>query len=324
MLHPALVVLWMGLSGLAFAPGAVLAQTEALAERDRATLARLTEQDQRYDRWEAEYEAALAALRVAESLSEAALDSVTTARQSGDQQAYDRASESQYLLSQDWTRADRRVQQVSDSLRAARSEYLAAMDERLTVLLELQESALTRADVERYDVLIEDLGNRYRELEDSSDILTPQPLVMQGVLAYSPRDTPSRLRNKIEIADRRIGQVEEGIEEADERISGIEQRIRTQRQQENFRTTLGRFDDTRVPVGPPGQSRSQGDQAVSDTTGVRTVPESLADQLEGWQTLRGQLEAMLEGLKALREELESHLGAEPMRRPAGQDGGRTP
>ena len=304
--------------GLLAAPGAAAGQTgPTLAERDRATLARLTEEDQRYGRWEQEYEAALAAMRVSESQMETALDSVAVARQSGDQQAFNRASENQYLLSQDLTRADRRVQQVSDSLSAARSDYLAAMDARLTVLLELQESALTRGDADRYDILIRDLGNRYRELEDSSDILTPQPLVMQGVLAYSPRDTPSRLRNKIEIADRRITQVEAGIAEADERINGIEQRIRLQRQQENFRTSLGRFDDTRVPVGPPGQSRSQGNQAVSDTTGVRTVPESLAEQLEGWQRLRGQLEAMLERLTALREELQSHLGAEPVRRPAG-------
>jgi DNA repair exonuclease SbcCD ATPase subunit len=319
VLHPALVVLWMAAAGLALGAGEMAAQDPNLAQQDQSTLTLLNDQELRHRAAVLAYEQALAARLVVEAQWEAALDSVQMARQSGDQDAYDRASERHMLLARDLTRMDRRVQQVSDSLEAVRSDYLEAMDARLGVLLELQESALTRADGERFGVLIDDLGNQYRELEASSDVLTPRPLVMQGVLAYSPRDTPSRLRNKIEIADRRIDQVQAGIEEAEGRIEGIEQRIRLERQQENFRTTLGRFDDTRVPVGPPGQSRSQGQQAVSDSTGVRTAPETLDEQLEGWRTLRGQLESMLQRLEAVRDELESHLGESlpAARRPAG-------
>lgn len=295
--HPALVVLCL----------AVLMPAPTPAQDD-PTLAALARQELRYQAAQDAYEAALTARLVVESDWEAALDSVQAARRASDQGAYDRASERHMLLARDLQRMDRRVQQASDSLAFARSDYLHAMDARLSVLLERQDSAVTRAEVERYDALIADLGNQYRELEASSDILTPRPLLPQGVLTYNPRDTPSRLRNKIEIATRRIDDVQARIEEADDRIEGIEQRIRLRRQQENFRSTLGRFDDTSVPVGPPGQSRSQGQQAVSDSTGVRTGPETLEDQLDGWRALRTQLETMLEGLQRVRNELSSHLG----------------
>ena len=294
----------MSVLGSGIAPQPVHAQADP-------TLSRLVDQELRYRAAQTAYEAALAARLVVEADWEAALDSVQAARQSADQEAYDRASERHMLLARDLTRLDRRVQQASDSLNAVRLDYLEAMDDRLGVLLELQDTASTLAEAERYGVLIDDLGNQYRELEASSDILTPQPLVPRGVLTYNPRDTPSRLRNKIEVADRQIELVQARIQEADDRIQGIEQRIRLQRQQENFRSTLGRFDDTRVPVGPPGESRSQGEQAVSDSTGVRTAPQTLADQLEGWQELRSQLETMLERLIEVRDELESHLGASP-------------
>jgi FtsZ-binding cell division protein ZapB len=303
----------VGLSGV-FVPSAASAQADT-------SLAELNAQELRYRAAQIAYDAALAARLVVEADWEAALDSVQAARQATDQEAYDRASERHMLLARDLTRMDRRVQQASDSLGAVRSDYLQAMDVRLGVLLELQDSAATRIEAERYEALIEDLGNQYRELEASSDILTPRPLVPQGVLAYNPRDTPSRLRNKIEVATRRIELVQAGIDEADDRIESIQQRIRLQRQQENFRSTLGRFDDTSVPVGPPGQSRSQGEQAVSDSTGVRTAPETLEDQLEGWQTLRSQLESLLTQFMEVRDELQSHLGASgSSRRLPGVDG----
>jgi hypothetical protein len=296
---PALVVLCVGVF---FAPNPVLAQ-------DDATRAALILQELRYQAARDAYDASLTARLVVESEWEAALDSVQAARQGSDQAAYDRASERHMLLAQDLTRMDRRVQQASDSLEAARSDYLQAMDARLGVLLELQDSAGSRLESQRYQALIEDLENEYRALEASSEILVPELLVSQGVLAYNPRDTPSRLRNKIEVATRRIEVVQIAIDEADDRIEGLERRQRLQRQQENFLSPLGRFDDTRIPVGPPGQSRSQGQGAVSDSTGVRTAPQSLDDQLEAWQALRSQLETRLAVLMRMRDELSSYLGS---------------
>ena len=48
---------------------------------------------------------------------------------------------------------------------------------------------------------------------------------------------------------------------------------------------------------------------MSDSTGVRTAPQSLDDQLEAWQTLRSQLEIRLGVLMRMREELSSYLGS---------------
>lgn len=277
--------------------------------QDDATRAELNRQELRYQAARDAYDASLTARLVVEAEWEAALDSVQAARQGSNQDAYDRASERHMLLAQDLTRMDRRVQQASDSLQAARSDYLQAMDARLGVLLELQDSASTRAEAANYQALIEDLENEFRALEGTIEVLVPQLLVSQGVLAYNPRDTPSRLRNKIEVATRRIEVVQTAIDEADDRIKGLEQRQRLQRQQENFLSPLGRFDDTRIPVGPPGESRSQGQGAVSDSTGVRTAPETLDDQLEAWQTLRSQLETRLQVLMRMRDELSSYLGS---------------
>lgn len=310
MLSPALVVLCVGFFG---APNPVFAQ-------DDATRAELNRQELRYQAARDAYDASLTARLVVEAEWEAALDSVQVARQGSNQEAYDRASERHMLLAQDLTRMDRRVQQASDSLQAARSDYLQAMDARLGVLLELQDSATTRVEAANYQALIEDLENEFRALEGTIDTLVPQLLVSQGVLAYNPRDTPSRLRNKIEVATRRIETVQTAIDEADDRIKGLEQRQRLQRQQENFLSPLGRFDDTRIPVGPPGESRSQGQGTVSDSTGVRTAPETLDDQLEAWRTLRSQLETRLQVLMRMRDELSSYLGtpgAARERRPGG-------
>lgn len=280
-----------------------------MVAQEDPTRAELNRQELRYQAASDAYEAALTARLVVEAEWEAALDSVQVARQGSDQAVYDRASERHMLLAQDLTRMDRRVQQASDSLQAARSDYLQAMDARLGVLLELQDSADSRQEVANFQALIDDLENEYRSLEASSDDLVPQLLVSQGVLAYNPRDTPARLRNKIEVATRRIEVVQAAIDEADDRIEGLENRQRLQRQQENFLSPLGRFDDTRIPVGPPGQSRSQGQGAVADSTGVRTAPQSIEDQLEAWQTLRGQLETRLEILMRMRDELSSYLGS---------------
>lgn len=280
----------------------------AAAQQD-PTLAELQRQERRYDAAEDAYQAALTARRVVQGDFDAQLDSVRLARASGDQEAFDRASERNMLLARELSRMDRRVEATSDSLEVVRRDYLGAMDARVTVLLERQDAATTRDEAQRIGALIADLYNQYRELEESSDILRPQALQLTGVLAYNPRDTPSRLRQKLELATRRIEEVQARIEEADDRIEGIEQRIRLARQSDNFQSALGRFGDTNVPVGPPGQSRSQGDPAVSDTTGVLTEPQSLEEQLAGWREYRVQLEQMLESFMEVREELESHIGA---------------
>ncbi len=298
VLNPALVVLCIGV----FASPAVLSGQEDPA---RAELAR---QVLRFRSAQSSYDAALAARLVVESDWEAALDSVQAARLSSDQEAYSRASERHMMLARDLIAMDRRVQQASDSLSSARSDYLEAMDARLGELLELQDSASTRAQADQYQALIDDLANQFAELEASSDVLVPQLLVPQGVLAYNPRDTPSRLRNKIEVATRRIEFVQASIGEANERIEGLERRQRLQRQQENFSSSLGRFDATSIPVGTPGEARSQGQNAVSDSTGVRTAPQSLEEQLEGWRDLLDQLETRLEVLMRMRDELQSYLG----------------
>lgn len=298
MLHPALVVLWMGVLG---------GLQPASAQLD-PTLAELQRQELRYTAAEDAYQAAVTARRVIQADFDAQLDSVRLAR--GDQEAFDRISERNMLLARELSRMDRRVEEASDSLQAVRRNYLDAMDARVTVLLERQDSARTRDEAQRIGALIADLSNQYRELESSSDIFTPRALVFTGVLAYNPTDTPSRLRQKVELATRRIEEMQARIAEADDRIEGIEQRIRLARQSDNFQSSLGRFDDTSVPVGAPGQSRSQGDPAVSDSTGVLTEPQSLEEQLRGWQELRGQLEEMLESFVGLREELESHIGAD--------------
>lgn len=300
-MNPAFIVACLG----------VLLGAAPLLGQDDPTLEVLLTRTLRYEAAEDAHQAALTARQVVQGTFDSSLDSVQIARTRGDQEAFDRASEQNMLLARELSRMDRRVEATSDTLQLARREVLNAMDARTTVLLERRDAANTRAEAQRVDALIQDLANQYYELEQSSDILTPQPLAFSGVLAYSPRDPPSRLAQKIELATREIEKLENRISEADDRIQGIEQRIRLARRSDDFQSSLGRFDDTRVPVGPPGQTRPQGDPAVTDSTGVRTQPQSLEEQLEGWQTLRRQLEGMLDAIVAAREELQAHIGAVP-------------
>lgn len=301
MLNPALVVACLG----------VFFGVAPVAGQDDPTLTALVNQTLRYEAAEDAHQAALTARQVVQSDFDASLDSVRIARERRNQDAYDRASESNMLLARQLTQMDRRVEATLDSLQTARRDLLRAMDDRTTVLLRQQDEATTRAEAQRVGALIADLGNQYDELQRSSEILTPRPLAFSGVLTYSPRDPPSRLRQKIELATREIENVQSRITEADDRISGIEQRIRLARRSDDFQSSLGRFDDTRVPVGPPGQTRPQGDPTVSDSTGVRTQPQSLEEQLQGWLDLKEQLEQMLETFIAAREELQAHVGALP-------------
>ncbi len=287
-----------------------------------STLAALNEQSLRYRAAEQAYQAALAARVVVQADFDAALAAVDVARRGSDQEAWDRASERAMLQAQDLQRMDRRVQEALDSLADARALYLNAMNDRLTVLLELHDAAATRPEAERIAALVLDLQNQYESLERSTNVLMPQPVSFTGALMYNPRDTPSRLSYKIELANRRIEEMQARIVEADERIKLIGDRIRLRRQSENFNSTLGRFDDTSVPVGPPGQSRSQGQDAVSDSTGVRTLPQTLEDQLEGWTTLRRELESLLQSLIDARAVLRSHLGPPDDRRPSTPRGGQ--
>lgn len=307
VLNPAFVVAWLG----------VLLATLPLVAQQDPTLDDLQFQTVRYRAAEDAYQAALTAREVVQLSFDASLDSVRVARDGGNQEAFDRASEQNMLMARDLSRMDLRVEETSDSLQTARRDLLESMDSRVTVLLERQDSASTRGEAERIGALITDLYNQYRDLENSSEILTPKPVVLTGVLVYTPRDTPSRLSQKIELATRRIEDLQDRLDETDDRILGIEQRIRLARQSDNFQSSLGRFDDTNVPVGPPGQSRSQGDPAVTDSTGVRTQPQSLEDQLGDWQELKVQLEALLESMLAVREELRGHVGAAPEMAAAG-------
>lgn len=302
MIHPAFFVLCVS---------ATLAAFPLYAQPD-PTLDALQQQTLRHRAAEDAHQAALTARQVVQASFDATLDSVRVARASGDQEAFDRASERNMLLARDLSRMDRRVEETSDSLKAARRTLLQALDDRVGVLLEQQDDAATRTEAEEAGALIADLYNQYRELEESSDILTPQPVVFSGRLAYTPRDTPSRLSQKLELATRRIEEVEDRISEADDRIRGIRDRIRLARQSENFQSSLGRFDDTSVPVGAAGQRRTSGDPTVADSTGVRTEPQSLELQLEGWQELKVQLEAMLDNLVTVRDELLLHVGQQSL------------
>ncbi len=299
MIHPAFVVLC-----LCAVPGSAL----PLPAQSDPTLEVLQQETLRYRAAEDAHQAAVTARQVVQSTFDATLDSVRAARATGDQEAFDRASERNMLLARDLSRMDRRVEETSEALKAARRQLLEAMDARVGVLLERQDQATTPAEAERVGALIADLYHQYRELEESSDILTPQPVVFAGRLSYTPRDTPSRLSQKLELATRRIEEIGDRITEADERIRGIQDRIRLARQSDNFQSSLGRFDDTAVPVGAAGQRRTAGDPAVTDSTGVRTEPQSLEMQLEGWRELKVQLEAMLESLIVVRDELLLHVG----------------
>jgi hypothetical protein len=254
------------------------------------------------------HEAAVAARQVVENQWRAALDSVTSARRSGDADRLDRASAGFLAQTTEFERLDSRVRDTRAALTLAREALLDALDRRAAELEEMADTARSPAQRGQILTLARDLQNQYRAVvTEGSEVLSPTPVFYPGILAYDPRDTPDLIQSKAELVERRIRAVEAQLEEARERIETIERLIRLRRGQENFNAPLDRFGDVQVPVVAGGGSQSRSEEAMPDSAGAR--PQTLEEQLAAWRLQEEQLALLVTQLEANLRRFRERIGA---------------
>ena len=119
--------------------------------------------------------------------------------------------------------------------------------------------------------------------------------------------SPDAVRNKASYLERRIEQADSVIAEKDREIERLQSRLRTQRTRESFRSGLGRFDDTRTPVGSDPREGEPTAAVAADSTALSG--QTLERRLEEIRAVRQQLQhyrdRMAEKVREFRAYLET-------------------
>jgi len=243
----------------------------------------------------ASYESARSALRVVEQRFSTALNEVTRARRSGD----DNALATAYARAQDqaipYGAQEERVKEQRARVASSRKALIEIVTIRQEQLLDQMDAASSAQERAQLDTLWVDLDHELRELEsEAGDGFRLDPMVMPEII-FDPRDGAAERLQKAEILERRAASIDTTIIDVDRQIKSLNDRIRMERQRSDLMATLDRFDDTRLPVvtGQPTGDRDR--PAPSDSTAVGSDPVSLEDQL-------GQLREIRERLVQYRDE----------------------
>lgn len=273
----------LALTALAVAPRPVLAQAaDGLVEV------------------ELEYRSALSAAQAArdarsvvERRFSEALDVVAGARRSGDGDRLEAALASAQALSLELGRADDRVRDQEEDLASARRDLLAVLDTRRRGLEARLADAGGRERADLF-VLIRDLANQYREVEEGDSDVLETELVYFPSIAFDPRDGPVELAAKADLLERKAEALDTTLASIDREVERLESLLRLQRSRRSFQGNLERFGDTQVPVGPPtagGSREAEAGRVPADSTGVPAPEEPLDQRIESLRLFRLQVEA---------------------------------
>lgn len=267
-----------GLLALLAAPGPATAQsTEEI----------LTQRRLEYRAARDAYEAARSAFSVVERQFSAALERVGRARRAGDEDALEEA----FALAQDRSgplRAqETRVEDARERLSRARRALIDVITVRLGELLAMMDQASSAAERAELDALWRDLANEQDQLEaEEGDELALRPVVLPEI-TFDPRDGPEELEAKAQILDRLAAVADTVIENLDDDIETLTDRLRIERQRQDFLAGTDRFDDTRVPVVSGGGTPQERPAAVDSMAVSR--PLTLEERLEALRSYREQL-----------------------------------
>ncbi len=272
---------------LALGP-ALFSDVPALALQVSQSLEALVAQRRReLARARLEYETAVAAFNVVDGQWQAALDEVSRARRSGDDNALERA----WALAQDragpFSAQEQRVELARDSLTSIRGGLMQAIEARLEELLDEMDASPSSDQRLRLNALFNDLRNELQALdEESQGGLRLQPVVLPEI-TFDPRDGPEERSTKAQLLERQATFVQTLIDEADDRIRTLNNRLRIRRQSSDLLASVDRFDDTRVPVVAGGPPRTG---VAADSTAAGGRPLTLEEQIQQLEAYRAQLE----------------------------------
>lgn len=213
------------------------------------------------------YDAAAAVWLQREERWRQANNALALARATGDDSDEDALESRALQASDELQQQDLRVAMVREELDSARVALRAALDRQLGRYSDQFLQAPTQAARDSIGVLIEDLRFQFAELADPDpeEILLTREVL--PAITYDPRDRPSDLRNKIELAERQAERYTGLIEELEIEIERRRAFLRTERLQRDSRAGIRRFGDPQLPVTSGGSQSSQSGLA-QDSTGI--------------------------------------------------------
>lgn len=278
--------------------GAVL--PGGLRAQDPDILTRLRQAQLEYQSAQQDYQAARDGMAVAENRFSAVLDSLSTARASGDDEAEERALGRVVALSGEVERQQEVVAAVADSLDASRRAFLRVLDERLAELDDLLTENPPPTERARLETELTSVRRQFFDIEGAQPDPVPAGTFLLPNIRINPRDTPQEIQLKISLLERRVTTTEEHLTEVRNRIQRAQVLLRTQRMSSDFTSGLGRFEDTRLPTGATGQARDPDDPVVADTTNLTLDDLSFEQQIEA---LRVTEEKLVEQIGLLDERI---------------------
>ncbi len=229
-------------------------------------------------------EAAVAAFEVVESRFNQAIDELTAAKDSGDEDRLDRAYAAAQAAAPPIRVREARVREKNEETEEARSRLGDALEVELDRLY-AGEGTVPIEVLADLRVTIVDMENELDEMRGSFVGFDVQPAILVQ-LRIDPTDGPTDIRNKADLLERRAARYTRDISEIDGRLEQLLKRQRLQRARNTALAGVRLFDDSRVPVGPPGQAGSQtppgGGVGSTDTTeeqirGLEQVRERLVE-----------------------------------------------
>jgi hypothetical protein len=269
---------------LGLLPALLEAQTTAEALVDRRL---------EYAQAVAEHEAARRAFEVVERRFAVALSDVDAARRSGNDDALEQALAIAQQRSLPVRDRGNRVTEASERLEEARLALVGILTVRLAELVARMATA-TGQEADQLDALWRDYNNELETLEsEGDDPLRLDPVVLPEI-TFDQRDLPEEREAKAQLLERYAAMADSAIESYERQIGGLEDRLRQERQRQDFLARTGRFGDTPpvVSTRPVGEPPVQ----ATDSTGAPVNPPTLEERIE-------ELRAYQEAFATYRDQL---------------------
>jgi len=232
------------------------------------------------------HQAALSAFRVVEQRFSAALTEVERARREGDDVALSVALPRAQNMSVPKADRARRVSEAAEDLAEKRQALIDVLVVRQAELVGRLDAAASAVARQQQNDLLDDTSNELSELEDEAEDPTGLLPVVMPNIEISPRDLPAEIESKAQIFERTAAVVDTVLLENAEQIADLEDRLRIERQRQDFLVNADRFGDRQVPTGPP---RVDPTVEVSDSTDAEGRPITLEERLAEAQAYREEL-----------------------------------
>jgi len=248
-----------------------------------------------YEIADLDYQSAFRALEVQETRFTEASQRLNNAIDSGDDAAANVAYGDILRIRGERLQAQRRVEETAESLRETKRRLLEATALYLEELLSQADTATNPVAQRDIAGLIPDIRNQIATLQNAVDPpVTVEPLPEMNV---ERRDGPTELRAKAGILEFAANQYEEQHAYFQGQLEDLRRDQSLLRRSRDFLDGVGRFDDTRVPVGPP-ETRSD------------RPPETFEEKIQALETLQEEITRWIQNIRVRAADLRRLAGGQ--------------